>query len=410
MLSSDGLALLHDSMAAHVAAGHLPGLVTLVAHGDELHVDTIGSPSFGSDAPLRRDAIFRIASLTKPITAAATLSLVDEGLLRLAQPIDELLPELANRRVLRAIDAELDDTVPAKRPITLEDLLSYRLGFGSVMAPPGSYPIQRAEAELGLHSIGGPPWPPVGHDPDGWMAALGSLPLMHQPGERWLYNTSAQVLGVLLARACGRDLESVLRERILDPLGMADTGFTVPAEQLGRLTTAYRPDPETGQLWVLDDPADSWWSRPTSFPDASGWLVSTIDDYWSFVSMLLAGGSRPRRARASPGDGRADDDGPPDPRPAGGLGAVSGRARRLGPGPGGAGRRCRSPEASLRDRLDRRQRHGLAIERSKRRHGHPVRPARPHITHARAAGRGLLVRGQRGLCGRLTPAAYAASA
>jgi CubicO group peptidase (beta-lactamase class C family) len=294
VLSSDGLAPLHDSMAAHVAAGRLPGLVTLVAHGGELHVDTIGSPSFGSDAPLRRDAIFRIASLSKPITAAATLSLVDEGLLRLEQPIDELLPELANRRVLRTIDAELDDTVPAKRPVTLEDLLSYRLGLGSVMAPPGSYPIQRAEAELGLHSIGGPPWPPVAHDPDGWMAALGSLPLIYQPGEQWLYNTSAQVLGVLLARACGRDLESVLRERILDPLDMDDTGFTVPAEQLGRLTTAYRPDPESGQPWVLDDPADSWWGRPTSFPDASGWLVSTIDDYWSFVSMLLAGGTGPR--------------------------------------------------------------------------------------------------------------------
>ena len=300
MLSSDGLALLHDSMAAHVAAGRLPGLVTLVAHGEEVHVDTIGSPSFGSDEPLRRDAIFRIASLSKPITAAATLSLVDEGLLRLEQPVDELLPELADRRVLRALDADLDDTVPAQRPITLEDLLSFRLGFGSVMAPPGSYPIQRAEAELGLQSIGGPPWPPVAHDPDTWMAALGSLPLMHQPGERWLYNTSAQVLGVLLARACGRDLASVLRERILDPLGMADTGFTVPAKQLGRLTTAYRPNPETGRLWVLDDPADSWWSRPTSFPDASGWLVSTVDDYWSFVSMLLAGGAGPGGAVLAP--------------------------------------------------------------------------------------------------------------
>jgi CubicO group peptidase (beta-lactamase class C family) len=300
VLSSDGLALLHDSMAAHVAAGHLPGLVTLVAQGDDLHVDTIGSPSFGSEAPLRRDAIFRIASLTKPITAAATLSLIDEGLLQLGQPIDELLPELANRRVLRAIDAELDDTVPAERPITLEDLLSYRFGLGSVMAPPGSYPIQRAEAELGLHSIGGPPWPPVAHDPDGWMAALGSLPLMFQPGQQWLYNTSAQVLGVLLARVRGRDLESVLRERILDPLEMADTGFTVPAAQLGRLTTAYRPDPETGQLWVLDDPADSWWGSPTSFPDASGWLVSTIDDYWSFVSMLLAGGTGPGGRVLSP--------------------------------------------------------------------------------------------------------------
>jgi CubicO group peptidase (beta-lactamase class C family) len=290
-LSRKGLARLHDSMAAHVAAGRLPGLVTLVARGDDVHVDTVGTPSFVDDAPLARDAIFRIASLTKPITAVATMSLVEEGLLRLGEPIDELVPELAGRRVLRAIDAELDDTVPANRPITLEDLLSYRFGFGSVMAPPGSYPIQRAEAELGLQSIGGPPWPPVAHDVDGWIAALGSLPLMCQPGEQWLYNTSGQVLGVLLARACGQDVESVLRERIFEPLGMTGTGFTVPTGQLHRLTTAYRPDPETGDLSVLDDPAHSWWSAPPSFPDASGWLVSTIDDYWSFVSMLVAGGT-----------------------------------------------------------------------------------------------------------------------
>lgn len=114
---------------------------------------------------------------------------------------------------------------------------------------------------------------------------------MYQPGEQWLYNTSAQVLGVLLARACGQDLEEVLRERVFEPLGMTDTGFTVPARQLSRLTTAYRPDPQTGELSVLDDAADSWWSTPPSFPDASGWLVSTIDDYWSFVSMVLAGGT-----------------------------------------------------------------------------------------------------------------------
>jgi CubicO group peptidase (beta-lactamase class C family) len=278
-------------MEAHVAAGRLPGLVTLVAYGDDVHMDTIGTPSFVDETPLRRDAIFRIASLTKPITAVATMSLVEEGLLRLEEPIDELVPELAGRRVLRAIDAELDDTVPANRPITLEDLLSYRFGFGTVMAPPRSYPIQRAEADLGLRSIGGPPWPPVAHDVDGWIGALGSLPLMCQPGEQWLYNTSGQVLGVLLARACGQDLASVLRERIFEPLGMIDTGFTVPTEHLSRLTTFYVPNAETGDLSVLDDPAHSWWSTPPSFPDGSGWLVSTIDDYWSFVSMLLAGGT-----------------------------------------------------------------------------------------------------------------------
>jgi CubicO group peptidase (beta-lactamase class C family) len=290
-LSTKGLARLHDSMAAEVAAGRLPGLITLVACGDDVHVDTIGTPSFADDTPLARDAIFRIASLSKPVTAVATMSLVDEGLLRLDEPIDELVPELADRRVLRSIGAELDDTVPADRPITLADLLSFRLGFGSVMVPPGSYPIQRAEAELGLQSIGGPPWPPVDHDVDGWIGALGSLPLMYQPGEQWLYNSSAQVLGVVLARACGWDLESVLRERIFEPLGMVDTGFTVPAGQLSRLTTAYQPDPATDELSVLDDPANSWWSTPPSFPDASGWLVSTIDDYWSFVSMVLAGGT-----------------------------------------------------------------------------------------------------------------------
>jgi CubicO group peptidase (beta-lactamase class C family) len=219
------------------------------------------------------------------------MSLVEDGVLRLDQSIEDLLPELADRRVLRTIDAELDDTVAADRPITLEDLLSFRLGFGSIMAPPDSYPIQRAEAQLGLQSIGGPPWPPVAHDVDGWMDGLGSMPLMYQPGDRWLYGTSAQVLGVLLDRVAGTDLETVMRSRVLEPLAMRDTGFTVPADQLSRLTTFYVPDPETGGMSVLDDPTDSWWSTPPSFPDAGGWLVSTIDDYWSFVSMLLAGGS-----------------------------------------------------------------------------------------------------------------------
>jgi CubicO group peptidase (beta-lactamase class C family) len=159
------------------------------------------------------------------------------------------------------------------------------------MAPPGAYPIQRAETELGLQSIGGPPWPPVTLNPDQWIGALGSLPLLHQPGERWLYNTSAQVLGVLLARAAGKDLPEVMHEQIFEPLGMSDTGFVVPGEQLGRLTSFYSPDPETGHLSLLDDPSDSWWSRAPRFPDASGWLASTVDDYWTFVSMLLAGGS-----------------------------------------------------------------------------------------------------------------------
>lgn len=159
------------------------------------------------------------------------------------------------------------------------------------MAPPDTYPIQRAEAELGLQSIGGPPWPPGAYDVDGWIAALGTLPLLHQPGEHWLYNTSLQVLGVVIARATGRPIGEVMQERLFGPLGMVDTGFHVPAPQLHRLTTFYVPDPETDEVSVVDAPADSWWAAPPRWPDSSGWLVSTIDDLWRFTAMLRAGGT-----------------------------------------------------------------------------------------------------------------------
>ena len=323
MLSPDGAATLHDAMTRHVDAGEVPGLAYLVARGDDVRVETIGTSSFDDPTPLDRSAIFRIASLTKPITAVATMSLVEEGIVGLDQAVDDLLPELADRRVLRALDAELDDTVPAERPITVEDLLSSRFGFGTVLAPPDTLPIQRAEAELELHSIGGPPWPPGGHDVDSWIAALGSLPLMYQPGAQWLYNTAAQVLGVLLARATGDPVGTVMRDRIFEPLGMPDTGFVVPADQRHRLTTFYRPDDETGSPVVFDTPENSWWATPEPLPDASGWLVSTIDDYWAFVAMVLGGGSARGGARPLPGVGGADDHRPTHGR----------AARRLGPLP-----------------------------------------------------------------------------
>jgi CubicO group peptidase (beta-lactamase class C family) len=299
-LSPDGAATLHDAMTRHVDAGEVPGLAYLVARGDDVRVETIGTSSFDDPTPLDRSAIFRIASLTKPITAVATMSLVEEGIVGLDQAVDDLLPELADRRVLRALDAELDDTVPAERPITVEDLLSSRFGFGTVLTPPDTLPIQRAEAELELHSISGPPWPPGGHDVDSWIAALGSLPLMYQPGAQWLYNTSAQVLGVLLARATGDPVGTVMRDRIFEPLGMPDTGFVVPADRRQRLTTFYRPDDETGSPVAFDTPENSWWATPEPLPDASGWLVSTIDDYWAFVAMVLGRGSARGRRVLSP--------------------------------------------------------------------------------------------------------------
>jgi CubicO group peptidase (beta-lactamase class C family) len=212
--------------------------------------------------------------------------LVEECRLRLDDPVDAFLPELADRRVLRRLDAPLDDTVPARRPISLRDLLTFRLGFGSVMAPPGSYPIQRAISE---HQLGGdgPPQPAHTPDTDEWLRRLGSLPLMYQPGERWLYNTGSDVLGALVARASGQPFEAFLRERIFEPLGMGDTSFSVPADKLGRLATSYEADAETGVLQVYDPAAGGQWSSPPPFASGAGGLVSTADDYLAFCHMLL---------------------------------------------------------------------------------------------------------------------------
>jgi len=287
--SEAGLRRLHDVMAAAVERGSVPGLAALVARHGETHVEVLGTKAFEDTDPLERDAIFRIASLSKPIAAVAAMILVEDGTLQLNDAVDDWLPELADRRVLRSLDSELDDTVAAIRPISLFDLLTFRLGFGCILAPPDTYPIQKAESELGLSSLG-PPWPPTPHTPGEWVRRLGTLPLMHQPGEQWMYNTGAQVLGVLLERAAGNPLETFLRERIFEPLGMRDTAFSVSAAQVGRLTTAYQPDAQSGALTVLDGVGDSYWSRPPTFPDAAGWLVSTLDDYWSFVRMLLDNG------------------------------------------------------------------------------------------------------------------------
>ena len=290
-LSAARLARMHDVMAGYVERGEVPGIVTAVSRRGDAHVDAIGTKAVGGGAPVARDTIFRIASMTKPIIAVATLILVEECVLRLDEPVDRLLPELAGRRVLRALDAALDDTVPAQRPITVRDLLTFRMGFGIVMAPPDTYPIQRAMTELLLGQ--GPPGastPP----PDEWLRRLGTLPLMYQPGERWVYHTGSDVLGVLIARAAGQPLEAFLRERIFEPLGMRDTGFSVPAAGLDRLATSYWTNPQTRALDLYDDAKTGQWSRPPAFPSGGGGLVSTVDDYMAFGQMMLNVGRHER--------------------------------------------------------------------------------------------------------------------
>ena len=287
-LTAAGLDRLHAAAEQHVGDEHVPGLVALVARDDQVHVEALGTLTIGG-APVARDSIFRISSTTKPITGAATLALVDEGLIALDEPVDGLLPELSQRQVLRRMDGALDDTVPATRAITVRDLLTFTFGFGMVMemfTSPTPWPVVEAAEALHLSTIG-PPDPSVQPDPDTWIENLGSLPLLAQPGERWLYNTGGSVLGVLNARAAGAPFGDVVRSRILRPLGMADTGFFTT--QTERLATAYRPTSEGLVAW---DTPDGTWSHPPMFDDGAAGLVSTVDDLLAFARMLLGGGAR----------------------------------------------------------------------------------------------------------------------
>jgi len=285
-LSRSGLAAVHDTAARLVGDDKTPGLVALVASGHQVHVEALGSLTIGGP-PVVRDSLFRIASMTKPVTGAATMALIEEGLISLDETVDRLLPELASRRVLRTVTGPLDDTVAAIRPITVRDLLTFTFGFGFVMelfTEPGPLPIVLAEQAAKLATFG-PPDRKMQPDGDTWLAGLGSLPLLAQPGERWMYNTGASVLGVLLTRAAGMPLRDVFRTRLLDPLGMTQTAFwtTEPA----RLATAYRPASGGLEMW---DPPDGDYSRAPAFEDGAGGLVSTVDDLLAFARLFLRGG------------------------------------------------------------------------------------------------------------------------
>ncbi len=291
-LSKDRLSRLHDVMAGHVDRGVTPGLVSVVSRRGDVHVDTLGATACYQGDPVRPDTIYRISSMTKPVTAVATLILLEECVLRLDEPVDGLLPELADRQVVRRIDGPIDDTVPASRPITVRDLLTFRMGFGGYFGP---CPLNDAAAPLQL-SVG-PPQPALPPAPDEWMRRFSTLPLMCQPGERWLYHTGADVLGVLIARASGQSFEEFLRQRIFEPLAMKDTAFSVPAADIGRLATSYLTDPETGVLEIYDEPTGQW-STPPAFPSGGAGLVSTVVDFLAFSEMLLRGG-RPLLSRPS---------------------------------------------------------------------------------------------------------------
>jgi CubicO group peptidase (beta-lactamase class C family) len=285
VLSAHGLDRLHDAMAARVEKGELPGLVMLAADGDGVWVDPIGTGWLGGE-PMRRDTPFRIASITKPMLAAVAMMLVDDGRLALDEPVDRLLPELAGRRVLARLDGPLDETVPAHRPITVEDLLTFRMGHGLIVEPFNPpYPIVQAADDLRLTLA--QPDPRTPHPPDEWIGLFATLPLMHQPGSGWQYNTASLVLGVLVARAAAQPLADVFRTRLFDPLGMASTGSWFTDERARRLPGFYEIGAETGKLELQPVSPPAEWTRPPAFPSGAGGLASTADDILAFARLLL---------------------------------------------------------------------------------------------------------------------------
>ena len=275
-LPTVNLATNRTSIAEATDAGLLSGAVTCVWHrGDVLQVNEIGHRDIEAGLPMQRDTIFRIASMTKPVTVAAAMALVEEGKLALTDPVSRWLPELAEMRVLVDPNGSLDNTVAARRPITIDDLMTHRSGLAYGFSVGG--PISRAYGQVSLRQ-----------DQDQWLAEVAALPLLHQPGERLTYSHGTEVLGIALSRIEGKPVHAVLRERIFEPLAMADTGFFIAPEARGRAATMYRLD-EAGTL--QHDMMGPIPVKEPRFCQGGGGLVSTADDYLRFARMLLGAGT-----------------------------------------------------------------------------------------------------------------------
>lgn len=280
---------LAQAIQPFVDSGALPGAVVGTWHGGDVALEALGATAPGGGTAMTTGTPMRISSLTKPVVAALALGLVEDGRLALEDPVDRFVPELADRRVLRRLSGPVTDTVPARRPMTVADLLTMRMGFGFAFEEDCPAVTAAAQAGLGI----GPPDPSLPLDPDRWVERFAALPLLEQPGTVWRYDLAYAVLGVTLARAAGRLLDELLRTRLLDPLGMAGTAFVAAP---GRLPPCYALGADGLELF---DPADgSRWSRPPEFPDARGGLVSTASDLLRFAGALLTGGGDVLSARS----------------------------------------------------------------------------------------------------------------
>jgi CubicO group peptidase (beta-lactamase class C family) len=274
------LAKIAPALQGVIDAGDLSGFVTLIwRKGEELQFNALGKRDIASGAPMTRDTLFRIASMTKPVTSVAALMLMEEGKLRLDDPISKWMPEFADLRVLKDAQGPVEDTYPAPRAITVEDLMTHRSGlaYGFTSIGPIAYAYQKALGDVLAAEMGA----------DAWLSALGKLPLSYPPGERFHYSHATDVLGFLVGRISGMDFRDFLFKRIFAPLGMVDTDFWVPHEKRSRLATMYRMKPDESGLEVAPMPlADA----VPPFCGGGGGLFSTLDDYLKFARMLMGGG------------------------------------------------------------------------------------------------------------------------
>ena len=288
--SKDRFRTVRETLLRHIAPGKVPGFVSAISLHGHTQIDCLGTMSFASSSAMTRDALFRLASTTKPITAVAAMTLVEESKIRLDDPVDNWLPELKDRKVLRTINSDLNDTVPAKRRITVRDLLTFRSGYGELgfIAPTSPLAAAMQKAELPLAKF------PFPYSQDEFMNRLGSLPLAFQPGEVWLYHMGLEILGVLISRVSGLSLSQFMSQRIFEPLAMQDTGFFVPKDKQNRLPLCYGTDFSTSKTVVLHQAGTDYVSQTGGFESGAGGLVSSADDLLKFGLMLMNYGSYKR--------------------------------------------------------------------------------------------------------------------
>jgi CubicO group peptidase (beta-lactamase class C family) len=261
------------SLDERVASGWAPGIVAGVRHRGETQFYATGAYDAGGSRRMTEDTPFRIASLSKIVGMVLTAQLVDDGVLALDDEIGEWMPELAARRVLRSPGAALDDTVPAEREITVRDLLTFTSGMGLQFE---DTPYSRA---VNPFAVG--PLPPQ-LSPDEYLERLGALPLAYQPGERWMYHTSSDVLGILLARVSEKPLNELLFGTVTGPLALTRTGFFTEEP----LPTSYRPH---GEGLEVAREYDRGFSAPPLFESLGGGLVSTVPEFLSILAALAEG-------------------------------------------------------------------------------------------------------------------------